>query len=482
MSFDTVIPTSKRIERLQYENPWWATGKVQQNYQEMNKRLYFNLFYPFVKETDIKRAVVLMGPRRVGKTVMMYHSIQELIREKISPQKIFLIGIDNPIYLHLSLEDILHLAKEALQLNNLEGCFVFFDEIQYLKDWERHLKVLVDTYPKTKFVVSGSAAAALRLQSTESGAGRFTDFMLPPLTFHEYIHLKGLNHLVKAKTIVYNGKEIPFFITYDNKTFNKEFFHYLNFGGYPEVVLSEKIQSDMGRYIKNDIIDKVLLRDLPSLYGIKDVQELNSFFTYFAYNTGNEFSFEKLGKDSGIAKEIIKKYLEYLEAAFLIKVIHKIDDNAKKLKRVTSFKVYLTNPSLRTALFSPIVETDKETGNMVETAIFSQWMHRENLDLKYARWKMGRSEGEVDIVLLDNKVFKPQWCIEIKWSNRYFEKPQDLNSLIYFCKQNKFKSTLVTTIDILDNKTIDDINITYVPAAVYAYNIGVNTLEIKSNW
>lgn len=482
MSFDTVIPTSKRIERLQYENPWWTSGNVQQTYQDMSKRLYFDLFYPFVKETDIKRAVVLMGPRRVGKTVMMYHTIQELIKENITPQKIFFIGIDNPIYMHLSLEDILLLAKEAVQLNNLEGCFVFFDEIQYLKDWERHLKVLVDSYPKTKFVVSGSAAAALRLQSSESGAGRFTDFMLPPLTFHEYIHLKGLHHLVQPKTIMYNGKEIPFFITHDNKTFNKEFFHYMNFGGYPEVVLSEKIQSDMGRYVKNDIVDKVLLRDLPSLYGIKDVQELNSFFSYLAYNTGNEFSFERLGKDSGIAKEIIKKYLEYLEAAFLIKVIHKIDDNAKKFKRVTSFKVYLTNSSLRTALFSPIVETDKETGNMVETAIFSQWMHRENLDLKYARWKMGRSEGEVDIVLLDNKLFKPQWCVEIKWSNRYVEKPLELNSLIYFCKQNNFKATLVTTIDISDNKTIEEINITYVPAAVYAYNIGVNTLEIKSNW
>lgn len=482
MGFDTVIPTSKRIERLQYENPWWTTGNVQQTYQDMSKRLYFDLFYPFVKETDIKRAVVLMGPRRVGKTVMMYHTIQELIRENIVPQKIFFIGIDNPIYMHMSLEDILLLAKEAVQLVNIEGCFVFFDEIQYLKDWERHLKVLVDSYPKTKFIVSGSAAAALRLQSSESGAGRFTDFMLPPLTFHEYIHLKGLNHLVQPKTISYNDMEIPFFTTHDNKAFNKEFFHYLNFGGYPEVVLSEKTQSDMGRYVKNDIVDKVLLRDLPSLYGIKDVQELNSFFSYLAYNTGNEFSFERLGKDSGIAKEILKKYLEYLEAAFLIKVIHKIDDNAKKFKRVTSFKVYLTNSSLRTALFSPIVETDKETGNMVETAIFSQWMHRENLDLKYARWKMGRAEGEVDIVLLDNKLFKPQWCIEIKWSNRYVEKPQELNSLIYFCKQNNFKATLVTTIDISDNKIIEGINITYVPAAVYAYNIGVNTLEIKSNW
>lgn len=482
MSFNSVIPTAKRIERLQYENPWWLTAQVQQTYAEMPKRLYFDLFYPFVKETDIKRALVLMGPRRVGKTVMLFHAIQQLLIEGTDARKIFFIGIDNPIYMHLGLEELLLLAKESVQLDNLEGCFVFFDEIQYLKDWERHLKVLVDLYPKTKFIVSGSAAAALRLQSSESGAGRFTDFMLPPLTFHEYIHLKGLHHLVQAKSILYNNKEIPFFISPDNKAFNKEFFHYLNFGGYPEVVFSEKIQSDMGRYVKSDIVDKVLLRDLPSLYGIKDVQELNSFFSYLAYNTGNEFSFENLAKDSGIAKETIKKYLEYLEAAFLIKVTHKIDDTAKKFKRITSFKVYLTNPSLRTALFSPIQETDKETGNMIETAIFSQWMHRDNLNLTYARWKMGRSEGEVDIVLVDSKRFKPQWCVEIKWSNRYFDKPKELSSLLHFCKQNDFNATLVTTIDQTGNKTLDGLHITFVPAAIYAYNIGVLSLQQKSGW
>ena len=320
------------------------------------------------------------------------------------------------------------------------------------------------------------------MRSSESGAGRFTDFMLPPLTFHEYINLRGLNHLMQIKSIIYNRKEFPFATTHDNKALNKEFFHYLNFGGYPEVVLSEKIQGDMGRYVKSDIVDKVLLRDLPSLYGIKDVQELNSFFSYLAYNTGNEFSFEKLSKDSGTPKEIIKKYLEYLEAAFLIKVLHKIDDNSKKFKRITSFKVYLTNPSLRSALFSPIVETDQETGNMVETAIFSQWMHRETIDLKYARWKMGRSEGEVDIVLIDNKYFKPVWCVEIKWSNRYYERPIELNSLIHFCKQNNFKATVVTTMDQWGNKTIDDLNITFIPAAIYAYNIGLETLSKKLNW
>jgi predicted AAA+ superfamily ATPase len=476
-----IIPTAKIIERLRYENPWWVTKEIPKTYSAMSKRLYFDLFYPFVLERSIKRALVLMGPRRVGKTVMLFHSIEALIKEGFNPQKLFFIGIDNPIYVNLSLEDILSLCKDSLSLQNLDGCFVFFDEIQYLKDWERHLKILVDTYPDTKFIVSGSAAAALKWHSTESGAGRFTDFLLPPLTFQEYIHLKKLDHLIYDGEIEYGEKHISYRLAHDLKELNKEFVHYLNFGGYPEVVLSEKMQGEMGRYVKNDIVDKVLLRDLPSLYGIKDVQELNRFFTYLAYNTGNEFSYETISRESGIQKDTLKKYLEYLEAAFLIKVLIKVGINAKRLKRITSFKVYLTNPSLRTALFSPITETDGEMGNMVETAILSQWMHREKLDLTYARWKEGRKEGEVDLVLVDDKAYKPVWGVEIKWSNRFFEKPQELKSLMSFCKENEFKSAVVTSIDQLGLKDLDNLTLTFVPASIYAYNIGDITLKMRTN-
>jgi len=447
----------------------------------MSRRLYFDLFFPFVTESSIRRALVLMGPRRVGKTVMLFHCIQELIKEGIDPQKIFFVGIDNPIYVNLGLEDILSLCKSSLALDNLVGAYVFFDEIQYLKDWERHLKVLVDSFPETKFIVSGSAAAALKWYSTESGAGRFTDFLLPPLTFHEYIHLKGLDHLIYKGEIQYGNTTREYCLTHDIRVLNTEYINYLNFGGYPEVVLSEKIQGDMGRYVKSDIVDKVLLRDLPSLYGIKDVQELNRFFTYIAYNTGNEFSYESMSKESGIQKDQLKKYLEYLEAAFLIKVLNKVGIDAKRLKRVTSFKVYLTNPSLRTALFSPINEIDQEMGNMVETAVLSQWMHREQLDLTYARWKDGRKEGEVDLVLVDDKSYKPLWGVEIKWSNRYYDKPQELKSLISFCKQNDFEEALVTSIDRSGQKEFDHVKLTFLPAAVYAYNIGETTLKLKSN-
>lgn len=481
MSSLNLIPTEKIVERLRYENPWWVTKQIPELYSAMSNRLYFDLFYPFVKEKNARRALVLVGPRRVGKTVMLFHSIDQLLIEKVNPQQIFFIGIDNPIYVHLGLEDILTLCKNALRLNHLKECYVFFDEIQYLKDWERHLKVLVDAYPDTKFIVSGSAAAALKWHSTESGAGRFTDFMLPPLTFQEYIHLKKMNHLIYNGNIAWGDKWIPYCLTHDVKALNKEFVHYLNFGGYPEVVLSEKIQSDMGRYVKNDIVDKVLLRDLPSLYGIKDVQELNRFFTYIAYNTGNEFSYETMSKESGIQKDTLKKYLEYLESAFLIKVLNKVDVNAKRLKRVTSFKVYLTNPSLRTALFSPISETDSEMGNMVETAVLSQWMHRENLDLTYARWREGRNEGEVDLVLVDDKKFKPVWGVEIKWSNRYFEKPKELKSLLQFCKTNGFQKALVTSLDQTGVKKLESLMLTFLPAAVYTYNIGDITLKMKNS-
>jgi uncharacterized protein len=467
------------LDRLKFENPWWVTGTIDNDYNEMQRRLYFDLFFPLVEELDIKRAVVLMGPRRVGKTVMMHHSIEKLLQIGISKHNICYVGIDNPIYLYFGLEELFSFARTAAGNNNLNGWYVFFDEIQYLKDWELHLKVLVDSYPHTKFIVSGSAAAALKVRSYESGAGRFTEFMLPPLTFHEYIHLKKYDHLIRPTTTEWNGNLTDFYTTINIKEINNHFIDYINFGGYPEVIFSEKIRANPGRYIKSDIVDKVLLRDLPSLYGIQDVQELNSFFTTLGYYSGNEVSLDTLSKRSGVDKNLLKKYLEYLEAAFLIKVIHRIDDTAKRFKRATFYKIYLTNPSLRSALFSPLQATDEAIGSMVETAIYAQWLHREWFTPWYARWTVGKFQGEVDMVGLDDKKLKPLWALEIKWSNRYFEKPEELKSLLQFCNKNNLKSALVTTIDKEGVKNAGNIELHFFPSAMYAYVVGVNTIEQK---
>lgn len=472
------IPKEKIQERLRFENPWWDTGAVTTEIKELPRRLYFTQFYPLITNKTVKRAVIVVGPRRVGKTVMMLQAIDTLITEQQVPaRKLCYIGIDNPVYINLSLDDLLKQSLLASGGDTADGCFVFFDEIQYLRDWERHLKVMVDSYPQTKFIVTGSAAAALQAKSTESGAGRFTDFLLPPLTFQEFLHLQQLTHLLKPTEVHYDGRKHPFYAAVDIKQLNELFFQYINYGGYPEVIFAQGIKENMARFIRNDIIDKVLLRDLPALYGIKDVQELYRFFAHLAYHSGKEFSPEKLSKESGLDKALLKRYLEYLESAFLIKVLHKVDDKASSFKRITAYKIYLTNPSLRTALFSPIVATDDEAGNMVETAIIAQWMHRDNMNLRYARWKQGRHEGEVDLVNLDNLQQKPIWAIEIKWSNRYVDNPNELKSVVAFCKDNGLTSAIVTTIDKERQLNIKDMQLAYFPASVYAYVVGNNTLR-----
>jgi predicted AAA+ superfamily ATPase len=473
------ISDTSIIDRLKFENPWWVNNQTDKDYQLLKRRKYFALFSSLVTERDVKRAVVLMGPRRVGKTVMMHHTIQYLLENKIEPDKICFINIENPIYNNINLDQLFKLARKASANDNTKGWYVFFDEIQYLKDWEIHLKVLVDSYPGTKFIVSGSAAAALNMKSIESGAGRFTDFMLPPLTFHEYIYLKDLEKLIIPSVTEWQGGITDFYSTVNINELNRHFLDYINFGGYPEVIFLEKIQMNPGRYIKNDIIDKVLLRDLPSLYGIQDVQELNSFFTTLAYYSGNEVSLEALSSGSGVNKHLLKRYFEYLQAAFLIKIIHRVDDSAKKFQRATLFKVYLSNHSLRSALFSPLNPTDDMLGNMVETAVFAQWMHRDWFIPWYARWTNGRQHGEVDMIGLDEKKLKPNWTLEIKWSNRYFEEPGKLGNLLYFCKKNNLQSAMVTTIDKEGIRTIDNIKIYFVPSSVYAYIAGVNTLLHK---
>lgn len=425
-----------------------------------------NDFYESVTDLSVRRAVILMGPRRVGKTVMIYHSIDRLISSGVDPRKIIYVSVDTPIYNNISLEEFFSLARKALKNeDSYEGYYVFFDEIQYLKNWEVHLKSMVDTFRSSRFVASGSAAAALKMKSNESGAGRFSDFLLPPLTFFEYIQFKGLDSLV-----VKSNNGISPYDTINIEELNHHFIDYINFGGYPEVVFSETIRRNPGQYIKNDIIDKVLLRDLPSLYGISDIQELNKLFVHIAFRSGNEFSYESLTREAGIKKETIKRYLEYLEAAFLIKVVNRIDQNAKRLQRVTSFKIYLTNPSLRCALFTSIGEDDEFMGSMVETAVFSQWIQGGKTDFFYANWAKGRNKGEVDIVWVDMATQKAVSVAEIKWTDRFIENPNELKSLYSFLSLNPgIKKIFVTTKTRLGTYDIPEGKILFIPVAVYSY-------------
>ena len=451
---------------MRAENPWWEEGgEIRADYRALKPRAYFEHFWRLVEEKAVRRAVVLMGPRRVGKTVLLHHVIGRLLAgDEYGPRDIGYISLDHPLYTRLSIED----AADEIRLSseNPGGPrMLILDEIQYLADWERHLKAFVDAHPGVKCVVSGSAAAALRLKSVESGAGRFTDFLLPPLTFHEFLDLQGIEGLVEH--VPERGYE-----TDDIEELNRHFVDYLNFGGYPEAVSSPAIRSDPARYIGADIVDKVLLRDLPSLYGIQDVQELNALFMTLAYNTAAEVSLDALSQQSGVSKPTIRRYLEYLEAAFLIKVVHRVDQNARRFKRANHFKVYVTTPALRCALFGPVTEDDAEMRPVAETAVFAQWFHWKDVHrLHYARWK----ESEVDIVHLGLQQ-EPDWCVEVKWSDRPPNHPEELSGVFTLASRYPAILANVTTRTITESKRSwpGEETMEFIPTSLYCYEVGRN--------
>lgn len=463
------------VERLRFDNPWWQAGRgIDPEYMNAPRRSYFPAFHAQVSQLEVNRSVLLLGPRRVGKTWMMFQCIQELMKSGVSGSRILFASLETPLYTGLSLEALLRLF---LRLHPEGPKFVFFDEIQYLPEWERHLKSLTDSYRGFRFVGSGSAAAALKRKSQESGAGRFTDFLLPPLSFAEYLRFGDReSELIRERPQKNAKSKVRQWDCPDIWELNKEFVRYLNIGGFPEAVMNPGVQRASGRYIRQDIIEKVLLRDLPSLYGIQDVQELNRLFNVLAYNSGNEMNIESLSRDSRVTKVTLVRYLEYLEAAFLIRRIERVDQDFGSFQRATRFKVYLTNPTMRAALFGPVDEDSQGIGALAETAVFCQWLHSATWleRLRYARWK----DREVDMVSLDPRTNGPASLVEIKWSDRPMDHGGELKGIVELAKKKALRrAPLVTTLTRSETRIVDGVEIEFLPTSLHCYAVSRNLLE-----
>jgi hypothetical protein len=461
LSPSQAVPEPELKRRLAFDNPWWEQGQVPQRFREWPRRSYFEGFWSLFRESSVRRATIVLGPRRVGKTVMLTQAVQALIDGGVDPKRVLYVSLDTPAYLGLWLDRLLRLFMEMHGHDRNSRLFVIFDEIQYLDDWAVHLKSMVDSYDEIRFAASGSAAAALKLKGRESGAGRFTDFVLPPLGFGEYLQFRG----DEGRYFSAEGALVA-----DIPTLNGAFRDYVAYGGFPEPARDAMVQVAIDRFLASDIVERVVLGDLPALYGIGDPTELKRLLTWVAFNTGAEISYEKLAMSAGVAKNTLRKYLEFLEAAFLVVRLPRIDQSARRFQRATFFKLYLANPTLRTALFGPIGDDDPAMGRLAETAFFAQLAQtRYAGDAYYARW----DRGEVDCVLLDRGTLRAWEALEIKWSDRAAGNPgETLSSLVEFCKRNRLARAVVATKSAAARLTFGEIELELVPLALCCYRLG----------
>lgn len=385
-------------------NPWWKSGAVNPKMTKTYKRFAFHEAMKRLDQNDLRRIVVLTGTRRVGKTTIQYQMIDTLLKRGVDPQKIVFISMDHPMLKLSGVNDVLECYHENIYAE--QDAYYFFDEIQYAQDWDRWLKIIYDMQPDTNVVATGSASPALIKGNQESGAGRWTVIQVPTMSFYEYCELLDLERPQLPKTLkmtqmLYMTQPERTRIMMQLQKVQNHFTRYLQVGGFPELALSDN--DIMAQQImREDVVDKVLKRDLPSLYNLRNATELERIFLYLCNVSSEIVSIEAIAKElSGVSRPTVENYIQYLESANLIYMSLPVDMAGKKVLKASP-KIYIADAAIRNAvLMDESLLTDSiEMGKIVETAVYKHvaaFYYQQATSVGYFRG--GRKGKEIDIVV-----------------------------------------------------------------------------------
>ena len=402
----TMAITSKEgvLKVLTAYNPWWKTGAVNPKMSKTYKRFAFHEAMKRLEQTDIRRTVILTGTRRVGKTTIQYQMIEALLSKGIAPQKIVYISMDHPMLKLSGFQDILDCYHENVYAE--QDAYYFFDEVQYAQDWDKWLKIIYDMQPDTQVVATGSASPALMKGNQESGAGRWSVIQVPTMSFYEYCELLDIDKpelpaSLKMTTMLRMTHPERTQIMLQLSKVQNHFNRYLQVGGFPELALADN--DIMAQQImREDVVDKVLKRDLPSLYKIRNATELERIFLYLCNVSSEIVSIETIAKElNGVSRPTVENYIQYLESANLIYQSWPVDMAGKKVLKAKP-KIYIADAAIRNAvLMDDSLLTDPiEMGKIVETAVYKHvaaFYYQQATSVGYFRG--GKKNKEIDVVV-----------------------------------------------------------------------------------
>lgn len=430
--------TSKEgiLKVLTAYNPWWKTGVVNPKMIKTYKRFAFYEAMKRLSEPSIRRTVVLTGTRRVGKTTIQHQMIDALLKEGVPPQKIVFISMDHPMLKLSQFHEVLECYHENIYAD--QDVYYFFDEIQYASDWDRWLKIIYDNQPDTRVVATGSASPALMKGSRESGAGRWSVIQVPTLSFYEYCELLDLDRPdipenLKVTDLLYKTQIERTQIMMQLSKVQNHFMRYLQVGGFPELALADNDLMAQ-QIMREDVVDKVLKRDLPSLYNIRNATELERIFLYLCNVSSEIISIDAITKElNGVSRTTVENYIQYLESANLIYQSWPVDMAGKKILKARP-KVYIADAAIRNAvLMDETIMTDPVgMGKVVETAVYK---HVTAFYYKFATsvgyFRGGKKNKEIDVVVDYPKI--KNILIEVKY--REGAPIADDDAIIEFCDE-----------------------------------------------
>jgi predicted AAA+ superfamily ATPase len=401
-------------------NTWWKE-EFKLEYYERDIHKEISEYIP------LPQIIVLTGLRRVGKTTLMLKVIFDFINNGFDARNIIYFSFDE--FRDIEIREVMKDYELVMEKDFKKGKYLLLlDEIQKLTNWEDQIKRVYDTYGKNiKIIISGSESTFIKKRSKETLSGRIFEFKVETLSFKEFLRFKGEE---LSPIGLYENELVRLFEEY---TINQ---------GFPELVgINNK--DIIRKYIKESIVEKVIYRDLPQLFKIKDIGILESLLGIIMDQPGQLIELSDLSKELKISRQTLSNYFFYLEESFLIKKLY----NFSKSKRKTERKLKKYYPSI-------LLDLNFKDDNISKSKAF-EWLVVTRLNAEFF-WR-DPYKNEVDVIIAENALIP----IEIKYGKF------DTDGLIAFMRKFKLNEGYIISRIRDETLKIDDKIINIIPAFKY---------------
>jgi hypothetical protein len=329
-----------------------------------------------------------------------------MLADGVPSANILYATFDHPLLKLAGLEPALNAWEEFYPADPDHPQYLFLDEIQYIRDWQTWLKHQVDFQRQRRIAVTGSAIP-LHDASVESGVGRWETIPLATLSFGEYLRLRRIAPpalpTVRSLRELFDWSPGDFArVATAAKPLTAQFHEYLLRSGFPEPAITPDL-SRAQRLLREDIVDKVLKRDLTALFGVRRVLEIEKIFLYLCYHDGGILDIAALSRElDGINRQSAINFLDLFEATHLLYRLKPFGYGKEVLKGRD--KIYLADAAIPGAILllgRKLLSQPDRLGAAVETAFFKHVFtryYRATPTFSYWHNKRGRQSYEVDLI------------------------------------------------------------------------------------
>lgn len=337
-----------------------------------------------------RKADVVIGMRRSGKTFLLYEEMRRLLAAGVDRRHILYVNFEDdrlePIGPRLPGELLEAFYRHNPSAREAES-YLFFDEIQLVENWSRFTRRILDT-EQARLYLSGSSAKLLSTDVATEFRGRGFSVEVLPFSF--------------AEALLHKGLELPTQLpgARARSRLEAEFSSYLRVGGFPEVQRTDELTR---LKVLQDYVDLVLLKDIVERHSVTNVHAARAFARSLLQSSGRLFSVNKTYNDlksrgTGVGKDLLHALLDHFADAFLVFTVP-VFRKSLRARQTNPRKVYAIDPGLAHAVSHV---SSEDLGQRLETAVYLELRRRTAIGRDGAISYYLTSEGrEIDFVVGD---------------------------------------------------------------------------------